>query len=238
MERSDTGTRAKWSGGRERERAERPRRVDGRRVQYAAVYVWRDRPVTHGGGLRVASAMNSEKKELKIVAVGDGAVGKTALLNTHSTGVFQPEYVPTVMDNYACMNGDTYSYTLWDTAGQENYERIRPLCYSGTSVFLVCFAIDSLQSLASVKSRWLPEIRRECGEKIPTVLVGTKADLITSTSKEVVQKGDARKFTRDHKMYCYVETSAKLHRGITEVIQEAIQAATKPPPAFRVCRIL
>ncbi|XP_063841538.1 rho-related GTP-binding protein RhoG-like isoform X3 [Scylla paramamosain] len=139
-------------------------------------------PASRHASPRVVSPRSSAKelkmsaagRVLKIVAVGDGFVGKTTLLITHTTGVFQDEYVPTVFDNYAStmmVDGAEYSYTLWDTAGQEGFDRCRVLCYSQTSVFLVCFSIDSPNSFENVKDLWLPEVRRECGEKIPTVLV-------------------------------------------------------------------
>lgn len=191
--------------------------------------------------------MNSAGRVLKVVAVGDGFVGKTTLLITHTTGVFEADYVPTVFDNYASsivVDGNEYSYTLWDTAGQEGFDRCRVLCYAETSVFLVCFAINSPDSFENVKNTWLPEIRRECGEKIPTVLVGTKADLRTVTPSEdskkpePVKKADAKKLARTLKMHSYVETSAKLHEGITEAFQEAVRAATKPQESASVCRIL
>ncbi|KAK8386493.1 hypothetical protein O3P69_010842 [Scylla paramamosain] len=184
--------------------------------------------------------MSAAGRVLKIVAVGDGFVGKTTLLITHTTGVFQDEYVPTVFDNYAStmmVDGAEYSYTLWDTAGQEGFDRCRVLCYSQTSVFLVCFSIDSPNSFENVKDLWLPEVRRECGEKIPTVLVGTKADLRSSApSENLVKKTDGKRLARALKMHGYVETSAKLQIGCTEVFQEAIRAATKPPAS--VCAIL
>ncbi|XP_045136941.1 ras-related protein ced-10-like [Portunus trituberculatus] len=184
--------------------------------------------------------MSASGRVLKMVAVGDGFVGKTTLLITHTTGVFEGDYVPTVFENYAgtmMVDDAEYSYTLWDTAGQEGFDQCRVLCYSETNVFLVCFAINSPTSFENVKNIWLPEIRRECGQKISAVLVGTKSDLRSSTpSERVVKKADGKKLARALKMHGYVETSAKLQEGCTEAFEEAIRATVKPPRS--VCVVL
>ncbi|KAG0722483.1 Ras-related protein ced-10 [Chionoecetes opilio] len=174
--------------------------------------------------------MNSQGRVLKMVAVGDGYVGKTSLLITHTTGTFCAEYVPTVFENYAgslCVNGSQYAYTLWDTAGQEAFDNIRVLCYAETNVFFVCFAVNSPTSFANVKSIWVPEIKKVCGDTVKTVLVGTKADLRSSCTNDVVKRADAKRLARTLKMHGYVECSAKDMTGCNEVFHEGILAATQ-----------
>ena len=65
---------------------------------------------------------------------------------------------------------------LWDTAGQEDYDRLRPLSYPQTDIFLICFSIVSPSSYENVRAKWYTEIRYYCPET-PIVLVGTKMDL-------------------------------------------------------------
>ena len=63
---------------------------------------------------------------------------------------FPPEYAPTVFDNYTArtsVDGDHVALGLWDTAGQEEYDRLRPLSYPNTDAFLVCFSVTSPASL-------------------------------------------------------------------------------------------
>ncbi|VDP75303.1 unnamed protein product [Schistosoma curassoni] len=65
---------------------------------------------------------------------------------------------------------------LWDTAGQEDYDRLRPLSYPQTDVFLVCFSLVSRTSFENVRSKWHPEISAYV-PRAPIILVGTKRDL-------------------------------------------------------------
>lgn len=76
---------------------------------------------------------------------------------------FPSEYVPTVFDNYAVtvmIGEDPYTLGLFDTAGQEDYDRLRPLSYPQTDVFLVCFSVTSPASFENVREKWFPEVFR------------------------------------------------------------------------------
>ena len=66
---------------------------------------------------------------------------------------------------------------LTDTAGQEDYDRLRPYSYPDTDVVIVCFSVDNPDSLENVRLNWIPEVRYFCGANVPILLVGNKMDL-------------------------------------------------------------
>jgi Ras family protein A len=90
------------------------------------------------------------------LTAGDGGSGKTCLLVVFSQGHFPERYVPTVFENYIAKvphplyKSREMELALWDTAGQEEYDRLRPLSYPESHVILLCFAIDSRTSLQNI----------------------------------------------------------------------------------------
>ena len=74
------------------------------------------------------------------------------------------------------IDNEAVNIGLWDTAGQEDYDRLRPLSYPQTDVFLICFSIVNPASFENVRTKWFSEIKYYCPE-IPIILVGTKVDL-------------------------------------------------------------
>lgn len=72
--------------------------------------------------------MASAAMSKKLVIVGDGACGKTCLLQVFATGSFPEEYIPTVFENTivdTVVDGRDVELALWDTAGQEDYDGMR-----------------------------------------------------------------------------------------------------------------
>ena len=93
-------------------------------------------------------------RSIKCVVCGDGEVGKTGLLITFTTSSFPSHYLPTVFDSFSKdleVDGTSVTLNLWDTAGQEEYARLRTLSYPGTDVFIICFSLVSPSSLDNVR---------------------------------------------------------------------------------------
>uniref|UniRef100_A0A1I7ZPY2 Ras-like GTP-binding protein Rho1 n=1 Tax=Steinernema glaseri TaxID=37863 RepID=A0A1I7ZPY2_9BILA len=172
----------------------------------------------------------------KLVIVGDGACGKTCLLIVFSKDQFPDLYVPTVFENYVAdieVDGKQVELALWDTAGQEDYDRLRPLSYPDTDVILMCFSIDSPDSLENIPEKWTPEVRHFC-PNVPIILVGNKKDLrndpqtlreLAKMKQEPVKSDQGRAIAEQIGAFDYIECSAKTKDGIREVFEKATQAA-------------
>lgn len=183
-------------------------------------------------------------KAIKAVVVGDGAVGKTCLLISYTTNAFPGEYIPTVFDNYSAnvmVDGQAVNLGLWDTAGQEDYDRLRPLSYPQTDVFLVCFSIVSPPSFENVKAKWNPEITHHCPD-VPKLLVGTKCDLredkdtlerLTDKKMSPISVEQAQAMCKQIGAVKYMECSALTQQGLKAVFDEAIRIVLNPPAASK-----
>uniref|UniRef100_A0A2R9ABK2 small monomeric GTPase n=1 Tax=Pan paniscus TaxID=9597 RepID=A0A2R9ABK2_PANPA len=189
-----------------------------------------------------------------INALKANAVGKTCLLISYTTNAFPGEYIPTVFDNYSAnvmVDGKPVNLGLWDTAGQEDYDRLRPLSYPQTDVFLICFSLVSPASFENVRQgwgplwgeerlslQWYPEVRHHCPHT-PILLVGTKLDL--RDDKDTIERLRDKKLApitypqglamaREIGSVKYLECSALTQRGLKTVFDEAIRAVLCPPP--------
>jgi len=179
--------------------------------------------------------------------VGDGTVGKTCMLISYTTDSFPGEYVPTVFDNYSApmvCDGVPVSLGLWDTAGQEDYDRLRPLSYPQTDVFLICFSVVSPSSFENVTSKWCPEIKHHCPDA-PILLIGTKIDLredkealqaLAENGHSPMKREQGQKLANKIRAVKYLECSALTQRGLKQVFDEAVRAVLRPQPIRRKTR--
>ncbi|KAI7851877.1 GTP-binding protein rhoA [Circinella umbellata] len=174
----------------------------------------------------------------KLVIVGDGACGKTSLLTVFSHGDFPRGHVPTVFDNFVKdfdVDGQHVELALYDTAGQEDYDRLRPLSYPDTHVLLIAFAIDLPDSLDNITEKWLPEVLEHCPD-VPYLLVACKSDLredsrtiqeLAKLSSSPVSYEQGLDVSNKIGAYAYIECSAKLGDGVEDIFTTAIRATNQ-----------
>lgn len=188
----------------------------------------------------------------KLVCVGDGGCGKTCMLLSYTTGKWPEEWIPTVFDNYVCdmrFEKKIVEMSLWDTAGQADYDRLRPLAYPDSDVILICFALDDRGTFTNLMDKWYPEVKHFC-EHVPILLVGCKSDLRDAAvyrnyphppppgSKLVTtEEGQAM---ADRMGAKYVECSAKDRQSMKEVFYTSLKACMNKKKMIRkkVCLVM
>lgn len=177
---------------------------------------------------------------IKCVMVGDSSSGKKELLFSFLNNRYPQEYTPTVVDTYpvTVMIGDEpYTICVFDTPGDYEYERLRPLSYPQTDVFLVIFSVICPISFKNAKEWLIPEIKHHC-PNVPFLLVGTEIEKRTdpATLEQLQKMGqsfvspeEGRAMAMEVFAVEYRECSALTRKGLMNVFDEAILAALEPP---------
>ncbi|NXS92908.1 RHOF protein, partial [Jacana jacana] len=167
--------------------------------------------------------------EVKVVVVGDGGCGKTCLLLAFARGDFPKVYIPTVFEKYTAtlqVGDKPVKIHLWDTAGQEDYDRLRPLSYSGTNVVLICFDVTCPNSYDNVLTKWYPEVNHFC-KGVPVLLVGCKTDLrkLQEGHLKPISYQQAMAMARQVHAVSYLECSARYQENVGDIFVAACRAA-------------
>jgi len=176
--------------------------------------------------------MSNEIPQCKVVVVGDGAVGKTCLLTVYIESKYPEEYIPTVFDNFSEEKEIQFTkpkahkkkirLDLWDTAGQEEFDRIRPLSYRDANYFLICFAVNSRDSFDHITEKWVPEIKHHAPNK-GFLLIGLKGDLKCEISQQKIEE-----ITNEIGADAYIQASALERTNIDHVFETAMRNFFKP----------
>ena len=160
---------------------------------------------------------------LKVVIVGDGGIGKTALVLRYTKDTFSEDYKVTIGVQFATqieqINDETVKLQIWDTAGEERFSFLMPIYYRGAQGAVLVFDLTKRRTFDHLE-RWLGLIRQVCGD-IPIVLCGNKYDLPDRrvTSEEAIEFAKANNFA-------YFETSAKTGENVTEAMNTLARICT------------
>lgn len=167
--------------------------------------------------------MTEEVTLLKILVIGESAVGKSALLLRYTENTFTTSFMTTIGVDFKNkiieIDGHKVKLQIWDTAGQEKFKAITKAYYRGAHGILVVFDIANMDSFTRTES-WIESIR-EANTDIDILLIGNKADLQRQVSKEEAQ-ALAEKFNIK-----YYETSAKENENVGKAFEDLAALAYK-----------
>ncbi|XP_026075981.1 rho-related GTP-binding protein RhoF-like [Carassius auratus] len=178
----------------------------------------------------------TQTDSLKIVIVGDGGCGKTSLLMVYAKGDFPEKYAPSVFEKYVTTvsyGGKDIQLNLYDTAGQEDYDRLRPLSYQEANLVVICYDVTNPTSFDNVTIKWYPEVRHFCRD-VPIVLIGCKTDLRKDKEKtrklkaldlEPITYLQGEETKNQMNAEVYLECSAKYRENVEDIFREATKRA-------------
>ena len=173
-----------------------------------------------------------KEHNIKLVFVGETAVGKTSIIMTWTQEKFPTLYEPTVFDTYngtKNYKGAEIKLQIWDTAGHEDLGRLRPIAYTNTDCFLVCFSLVDKNSLKQACTKWIAEVKATA-KSCPCILVGTKMDLRDefeqndpAKMKDCVTSAELKQWASQYNFQAAVECSAKDRKGLNQVFLSAFK---------------
>jgi len=182
------------------------------------------------------SQCTTPMQSIKVVVVGDGAVGKSTFLMSLTLGmpINATDYVPTTFDNFHCVypfESRSISLGLWDTAGQSDFEKLRPISYKEADVFLLFFSVVNPTSAENIKDKWIAEVKQHC-PNIPYFLIGTQTDQrenqkvldeLNERKQKPLKEKDGKKLAKDIEAVKYMECSAKTMSGYRDIFDEVLR---------------
>jgi small GTP-binding protein len=179
--------------------------------------------------------------EYKIVVLGDGGVGKSALTVQFVQGIFVEKYDPTIEDSYRkqiTVDGQQVMLEILDTAGQSQFTAMRDLYMKNGQGFLLCFSITNQSSFNDLGAFREQILRVKDTDNVPMIIVGNKCDLEDERVVGTDQGNDlAKKFNCE-----YIETSAKTKINVSEcfakIVRKIVKINPRPREKKKGCAIL
>ena len=165
-----------------------------------------------------------QDKQYKVVMLGSGAVGKSAITVQMVSGHFLSSYDPTIEDSYRTtinINNQDIILNILDTAGQEEFYALRDQYIRSGDGYIIVFSITSVTSFLEVnaiKEQLNIVLDADNNTLIPIILVGNKCDL---EEYRQVQTSDAQRLAEEWRVK-YFETSAKNKTNINRIFEELV----------------
>ena len=152
---------------------------------------------------------NQYDLSFKMIVIGDAGVGKSCLTTKASKGIFEETYSATIGFEFLVfnvkLNDKVIKLQIWDTCGQELYRSLITNFYRNSSLAIVVYAVNSLESFEDL-DMWFKELRIHSNPDIKIVLVGNKTDLV---DERVVTTKQGEEFAKLNKVNKFIESSAK-----------------------------
>jgi len=152
---------------------------------------------------------------IKLLLIGDSAVGKSCLLLRFCDDAWTPSFITTIGIDFKIrtieLDGKRIKLQIWDTAGQERFRTITTAYYRGAMGILLVYDITSRQSFENIRG-WNNNIEQHASDGVNKILIGNKSDW---TDKRMVTTDEGQALADELGMKFY-ETSAKMNDGVEE----------------------
>ena len=180
--------------------------------------------------VRMSKSVEEKEKErqyeIKIVLLGDPAVGKSSLVQRFCVGKFEDKYKITIGGAYLrkdvkLKNGDTLKLHIWDTGGQEKFRSMASLYYKDAVAAILVYDVSNPETLDSL-DYWINELNDNADNKnLIFSVAGNKSDLPNDVKK--ISYTEGKNFCKEKNVPIFNETSAKTGAGVKELFTSLAQ---------------
>ena len=157
--------------------------------------------------------------EISVAFIGDTNVGKTSIIDRLSGNGFEQDYRATIGQNVTTIvinsNNQDYKLILQDTAGQERFNSIIPMCINKSQIIVLVFSLIDRNTFQNLE-KWANIAKEHCREQFVFVLVGNKSDLVED---EQISKDEIMTFAENNQIPKTFFTSAKTNENINELLK-------------------
>ena len=171
----------------------------------------------------------SNATQHKVVLIGESGVGKTCIIAQFTNGKFDPNTVTSLTAQYIRKNvdlpdGETITFDIWDTAGQEKYRALAKIFYKDARAIVLVYDVTSVKSFEEIKNYWYEQIKQLGSDNIVIAIAANKYDLY---EEKQVSNEDGEEFAKSIGAI-FVSTSAKNASGINALFENIAHKIIDP----------
>ena len=174
--------------------------------------------------------VKKNKKQLKVILLGESGVGKTNIISRYVKDLFLPKSFSTIGSTYIekdlKKDNDTYKLHIWDTSGQERYHSITKLFLKESHIVLLVYSIDNIKSFTSL-DYWYKEVNNLCGDNFILGIAGNKYDLFDDDEIKKVSDEEAMKYAEEKNAIFKLISAKQDKKGIDSLFDQLFDAYIK-----------
>jgi len=166
---------------------------------------------------------------IKVVLLGESAVGKTSIITRFVENKFKQDVMSSLSANFVSKKleigkNQFIKFDIWDTAGQEKYRALTKIFYQDSKIVILVYDITNKNSFNELKNYWYEKVKENSSNDVIFAIAGNKCDLYEN---EQVEKTEGEKFAKEIGAIFH-ETSALNSNGIYELFNEIAMKFASP----------
>ena len=165
------------------------------------------------------------EKSCKVVFAGDNDSGKTLIAMMLKDGPIKDiksyKYMPSIFENFSKdfeINGNKLWLHIWDTPGNDEFDRLRSISYQDAEIILLIFDFENKQTFDNLEERWIKEANYYSKEA-KLIVIGNNAD---SPNKKLVLISEVKQFCNKHQIEAFISVDPFTGRGLDKILEKIV----------------